>query len=85
LAGSVIDLMPDDRWANILQDILFRPMDMREALYRYRFVPISIYPSELANMVHLLLQVHKFMLMRLSKNASSHIIDRAQTVLHYSR
>ena len=82
LAGSVIDLMPDDRWGNILEDVLLRSMDMREAMYCYRFVPISINPNELANMVHLLFQAHRFMLMSLPKNASGHIMHRAQMVLH---
>lgn len=73
LAGSVIDLMPNKRWKNVLQDILFRPMDIREAMYRYRFIPISIDPIELSNMVFYMFDAHKFMLMTLPKQASDHI------------
>lgn len=73
LAGSVIDLMPNKRWKNVLQDVLFRPMDMREAMYRYRFIPISIDSIELSNMVFYMFDAHKFMLMTLPKQASDHV------------
>ncbi|NKQ38648.1 MAG: hypothetical protein HF967_04115 [Methanosarcinales archaeon] len=41
-AGMTIDLMPDDRWGNFAQDILYQENDNRVASFKYRFLPISI-------------------------------------------
>ena len=41
-AGITIDLMPCDRWGNIAQDIIFKSIDVRKAVYRYRFLPETI-------------------------------------------
>lgn len=41
-AGMTIDLMPNDRWGNFAQDILFQEVDPRFATYRYRFLPIQV-------------------------------------------
>lgn len=38
-AGMTLDLMPEDRWGNLAQDILYRESDPRAATYRYRFIP----------------------------------------------
>lgn len=40
-AGMTIDLMPDDRWGNFAQDILYQEEDVRMGCYRYRYIPIS--------------------------------------------
>lgn len=40
-AGLTIDLMPDDRWGNFGQDILYQEQDVRLSPFRYRFLPIS--------------------------------------------
>lgn len=42
LGGLTIDLMPDDRWGNYAQDILYQEPDDRIASFRYRFVPIGV-------------------------------------------
>lgn len=47
-AGSVIELMPEDRWGNMIQDLAFQSADFREILYRYRIVPLSITPEKLS-------------------------------------
>jgi len=49
-AGMTLDLMPNDRWGNFAQDILFHENDVRIASYRYRFLPVSISISELASL-----------------------------------
>lgn len=41
-AGMTIDLMPDDRWPNMAQDLLYQEADSRMAAYRYRYLPIGI-------------------------------------------
>lgn len=54
-AGMCIDLMPAARWSNLAQDILLSPEDFsgdqRVSAYRYRFVPISMSPREVADMM----------------------------------
>ncbi len=48
LAGGVVELMPDDRWGNIVETILPRDADNRESLFRYRTVPYDTNPNTLA-------------------------------------
>jgi hypothetical protein len=40
-AGLTMDLMPDDRWSNFGQDILYQEEDARLSSFRYRFLPIG--------------------------------------------
>lgn len=47
-AGSVIELVPQDRWGNIIQDLLIQGNDGRDILYRYRLLPLSISPRGVA-------------------------------------
>lgn len=41
-AGMTIDLMPDDRWPNMAQDLLYQEADSRLAAYRYRYLPLGV-------------------------------------------
>lgn len=50
-AGSVFELLPDDRQGNFLQDIVFNGSDPRDLFFRYRFLPDDIGPAELARLV----------------------------------
>jgi hypothetical protein len=47
-AGAVLDLMPDDRWGNHVQDLLIRADDVREALVYYQTIPASTTPARCA-------------------------------------
>jgi hypothetical protein len=40
-AGAVLELLPSDRWGNLLQEILPRTADPRDALLRIRFLPLA--------------------------------------------
>jgi hypothetical protein len=60
-AGGVVELMPDDRWGNLGQDILLRPGDLRETLYRTRVVPVGTPPDGVAAAVTALLLDHEGM------------------------
>jgi len=73
LAGAVIDLMPNDRWGNILQDILFRRDDLRESLYRHRFIPLQSTPDVVANIAEFLLFSHGNMMATMSRNTTQHL------------
>lgn len=48
-AGMTIDLMPNQRWENIIQDILYQEKDLRLASFRYRYFPVETKPNILAN------------------------------------
>ena len=59
-AGSVIEMIAEERWGNYLQDILFRISDPREMLFRYRFVPQSSSPEDLAGLASTILRYDDF-------------------------
>lgn len=50
-AGMTIDLMPNERWGNFAQDIVFQEHDPRIGSFRYRFFPISTGVSVLAHLI----------------------------------
>ncbi|HZI16999.1 MAG TPA: hypothetical protein VEY09_00240 [Pyrinomonadaceae bacterium] len=55
-AGSVVELLGPERWGNFTQDILFRQHDdCREMFFRYRFIPTTTPPREVAGLVESLL------------------------------
>ena len=47
-AGMTLDLI-DERWGNFAQDILYQEKDPRVATFRYRFLPVQMQISVLAN------------------------------------
>lgn len=55
-AGMTIDLMPDDRWGNFAQDILYQENDARMSSYRYRYVPINQKANFLNKMIVYMIQ-----------------------------
>jgi hypothetical protein len=56
-AGSVLELIGPERWGNFTQDILFRPSnDCREMFFRYRFLPNTTTPPEVAELIGTLLR-----------------------------
>ena len=59
-AGGVIELIGEERWGNYLQDILFRRSDSREMFFRYRFVPHSTAPKDLARLAASMLRYEDF-------------------------
>ena len=60
-AGMTVDLMPDDRWGNFAQEILYQENDVRMGSYRYRYVPINQKPNHLHKIVvHMILDREHF-------------------------
>jgi len=56
-AGGVIELIGSDRWGNFPQDILFRDIgDSRELLFRYRFIPETSTPDDVAALADLIMR-----------------------------
>jgi hypothetical protein len=50
-AGMTVDLMPAERWSNFAQDIIYQEEDNRLASYKYRYLPLGINLSSLANII----------------------------------
>lgn len=40
-AGSVVELVPAKCWGNLIQDILVTTRDLREIMYRHKFLPLD--------------------------------------------
>jgi len=56
-AGSVVELIGPERWGNFTQDILFRQADdCREMFFRYRFLPRTAAPREVAELIDSMLR-----------------------------
>ncbi len=48
-AGMTLDLMPEKRWGNFAQDILYQEFDPRLAAFRYRYLPLLTTIPEIAD------------------------------------
>ncbi len=71
-AGSVIELIAEDRHGNFLQDILFQESDSREMFFRYRFVPQATTPEELARQLDLILRGYPEFLRLMGRESTRH-------------
>lgn len=40
-AGMTLELLPDDRWGNLAQDIIYQDIDVRLAVHQYLYLPLS--------------------------------------------
>ena len=56
----------------MLQDILFRPGDERELMFRHRFIQISTGPMELAVVARSLLEHHRDMQINMGPDFCEH-------------
>jgi len=57
-AGMVIDLMPDDRWSNLTQDVIYHNeeiLDYGIITWKYHYFPIDISSFSLAHIVKILI------------------------------
>lgn len=71
-AGATIDLMPNDRWGNVLQDLLFRTSDVRETMFRCRLLPLSTSYADVVNIVCSLLLNHQHMIQTMRVEFCNH-------------
>jgi hypothetical protein len=56
LAGAVIVLIGEDRYGNVIQDLLINETDVRSALVRYRLMPLTSSPEEIYTLAASLIQ-----------------------------
>ncbi len=71
-AGATIELIPLDRWGNMIQDLLLPDLKGRETLFRYRIIPLSTSASELGIIVQSLLKHYGFMMLNMDNKNLSH-------------
>ena len=71
-AGAVVELMPSDRWGNMIQDLLLQRDDQRETLFRYRIVPLTISVESLCDIVASVLSDRSPMLLHMQRARCTH-------------
>lgn len=71
-AGAVVELVPNDRWGNLIQDILVSGQDIRESLYRYRFLPMNTAPEIVAEALISLLRFFPLTLINFDRSFCKH-------------
>jgi len=55
-AGAVVELVPPERWGNLIQDILVAARNVREIMYRYKFLPLDTSATTVAEVTVSLLR-----------------------------
>lgn len=61
-AGAVVELIPQGRWGNAVQDLIPARHDARAAIYCYRNLPIHSPVGDVLECVHSLMRDHDFMM-----------------------
>jgi len=73
-AGSVVELVPPDRWGSLIQDILLIPEESRQTMCRYRFIPVNSSAATAAEVVVALLRHLPSALVNFSKASCDHTV-----------
>lgn len=76
-AGAAVELVPLDRWPNIIQATLYSEIDPRVVAYRYRYIPVSASADDAAAAISALLQGHDAMMITLRTAACDHSAIKA--------
>lgn len=71
-AGAIFELVPNDRWGNLIQDVLIPAQDVREMLLRCRFVPLEISVTVIAEVMASLLRDLPFALLNFKRPWCDH-------------
>jgi hypothetical protein len=73
-AGATVELVPPDRWGNVLQDLVVPAddADARAALFRRRLLPLSSSPEEVAHIVACLMRLDTGMRRLMTREFTQH-------------
>ncbi len=76
-AGATVELVPSDRWGNIMQDFLSGCRegvddDVRQTMFRYRLLPISTSAQLVAQILDSLLRLHHGMMLLMDRQSCQH-------------
>lgn len=61
-AGAVVELIPNERWGNMVQDIIPTRTGAREAIYCYRHLPLRSSATDVAECIYALIRDHDYMM-----------------------
>lgn len=73
-AGSIVELVPNSRWGNLVQDILLSSDDIRESVFRYRFLSIESTVNTVANCTVSLMRRLPVALLNFKRSLNNHEI-----------
>ncbi len=74
-AGATVELVPPDRWGNVLQDLVVPPCndgDARATMFRQRLLPLSTSPQETARVVASILSLDRGMRLLMTQRFCQH-------------
>jgi hypothetical protein len=79
-AGGLIEMVThnrwDTRWGNIIQDVLVRGTDVREALFRYHFLPDDTSPRNVATIAAAILRFRPTVALHFGRTGTDHAVLR---------
>ncbi len=85
-AGAAVELVPDDRWGNLIQDVLPHADDIRESMYRYRLLPINTLPEVIAQVIISLLGGFSIAMLAFKRPSNDHqIVGEAPELVSNTR
>jgi len=73
-AGAIVELVPNPHWGNLVQDILLLSDDIRESMFRYRFLSIESSVNTVANCTLSLMRRLPVALLNFKRSLSNHEI-----------
>ncbi len=80
-AATVIELMPNDRLGNVMQDLLLIPeAESRFAVFRYRFVPLESSPQVIAATIKSMIQTLPFAMIYLKSFQQTPCFNQPEVV-----
>lgn len=71
-AGGVIELVPDDRWGNVIQDLLPRTTEVRTTIRLHRLLPLSCAPHVVGAVAESMVKQAGFFSVGMSRNGTRH-------------
>jgi len=80
-AGAVVELVPLDRWDNLIQDILRVEEDNRTTLYQHKFLPLDASPAIVAIVVGSLLRYFPIAMLNFDPRWRDHKILQSDPTL----
>lgn len=76
-AGAMIQMVPenpwDNRWGNLVQDVLVRGDDVRDVLFRYHFLPTDALPEQVAKIAESVIRFQPTARLHFGREATDHV------------
>ncbi len=75
-AGAVVELVPTERWGNLIQDILINAGDIREIMFRYAFLPFDSSESVIKDVTASIIRYHPIVQMNFKRSWNDHKVPQ---------